>query len=58
MAARDLADLTAAAAAGRARRALGILGGWGRALLRLPVWARRGEPSVPRAELERLRVAG
>ena len=55
MAARDLADLGRALAAGKRSAARGIAAGWLRALRHLPAYAHLGPPAVEPAELARLR---
>jgi hypothetical protein len=52
---RDGKDLARALARGDGSAALGIAGGWGRALAGLPRYARRGAPAVPMSEMERFR---
>ena len=56
MAARDLADLGRALAAGDGAALRGIGAGWVRALRHLPAYVRLGPPAVPLAELIRLRA--
>ena len=56
MAARDLADLARALAAGDVATVRGIGAGWLRALRHLPAYVRLGPPAVPLAELIRLRA--
>jgi len=55
LAVRDLLDLGHAIAAGDGGQAAGIMTGWGRALRRLPSWARGGPPAVPMGTLLRFR---
>lgn len=55
LAARDVIDLVKAALKGDLEMALGILGGWGRALRHLPGFARRGAPAIPLGEIRRFR---
>jgi len=53
---RDLLDLAGALLHGDAHRATGIVAGLGRAVARLPRFARAGAPAVPAPELARFRV--
>jgi GT2 family glycosyltransferase len=56
LAARDLADLARALAAGELRRALGYPTGWLLAACRLPAFAHAGAPRLGGETLERFRV--
>jgi GT2 family glycosyltransferase len=52
---RDGKDLLRALSSGEWTQAGGIGAGWGRALRRLPDFARRGRPALPMSEIERFR---
>lgn len=52
---RDGKDLLSALYSGEWVQAGGIGAGWGRALSRLPAFARRGRPALPMSEIERFR---
>jgi GT2 family glycosyltransferase len=53
---RDARDLARAALARDGSRLAGIAGGWVRAARHLPVYARRGAPSVPLPDFQRFRI--